>query len=48
MWMFLAHDHGDEKARDYVTKLSDLISAEDYEKAKWLALEAYETNYENF
>ena len=48
MWMFLAYDNGDDKAKDYIAELSELVSDEEYKKAKRLALEAYESDYENF
>jgi len=48
MWMFLAYDNGNEKAKGYIEELSELVSDEEYEKAKWLALEAYESDYGNF
>jgi len=48
MWMFLAHDNGNEKAKDFIKELSELVSDEEYEKAKCLALEAYESDYDNF
>ena len=48
MWMFVAHDNGNDKAKDFIKELSELIYDEEYEKAKWLALEAYESDYDNF
>ena len=48
MWIFLAHDNGDNKAKGYIEELSELVSDEEYEEAKWLALEAYESDYDNF
>ena len=48
MWMLLAHDNGDENAKAFIEELSALVSNEEYEKTKWRALEAYETDYSNF
>ena len=48
MWMFLAYDNGNENAKDYIEELAELVSDEEYEKAKCLALEAYESDYDNF
>ena len=48
MWMFLAHDNGNEKATNHIEEISQALSTEEYEKAKWLASEAYKSDYENF